>query len=100
MKFRCKEDIRKALAHAESMGDHSLRQCFDNLRRVELYQKCDTEIYTDHAPLSFYFVRKKGEVITCNGGVIFHGPHDGFGSGSAPTFSVTMNKTIGWSIHT
>lgn len=35
-----------------------------------------------------------------NGGLLFHGSHDGFGSGAGPTFAVTVNPTDGWSIHT
>ena len=35
-----------------------------------------------------------------NGGVIFHGTHDGGGNGGAPTFSVCLSPTDGWSIHT
>lgn len=35
-----------------------------------------------------------------NGGLLHHGPHDGFGSGSGPTFAVTLTPTDGWSIHT
>lgn len=35
-----------------------------------------------------------------NGGVIFHGPHDNGGDGGPPTYSVSLNPTIGWSIHT
>ena len=35
-----------------------------------------------------------------NGGLIFHGPHDNGGDGSAPTFSVNMSPTDGWSVHT
>ena len=35
-----------------------------------------------------------------NGGMIYHGPHDGFGNGSGPTFSVSLSPTNGWSIHT
>lgn len=35
-----------------------------------------------------------------NGGLIFHGSHDGYGSGSAPSFSCTLTPTDGWSIHT
>jgi len=36
------------------------------------------------------------------GGFIFHGPHDGFGNGGAPTFSVSLfsDRKAGWSIHT
>ncbi len=34
------------------------------------------------------------------GGLIYHGSHDGFGSGSAPTLSVTLEPTDGWAVHT
>jgi hypothetical protein len=36
------------------------------------------------------------------GGFIFHGLHDGFGNGGAPTFSVCIDPDDkpGWSIHT
>jgi hypothetical protein len=36
-----------------------------------------------------------------SGGLIYHGPHDRFGSGDAPTFSVSLGRTTaGWEIHT
>lgn len=35
-----------------------------------------------------------------NGGLIYHGPEDGFGSGSAPSFAVTLEPVDGWEIHT
>jgi hypothetical protein len=79
-------------------------------------------LFPDFAPLSFGFVMyvkaKAGHGIKpkewialehpelvgytawFNGGLIFHGSHDGFGSGAAPTFSVTLTKTSGWSVHT
>lgn len=50
---------------------------------------------SDFAPLSFGFSGNKWR-----GGVIFHGPHDGYGSGSAPTFSVSLNNIEGWEVHT
>ncbi len=49
----------------------------------------------DFAPLSFGF--SAGSLV---GGIIFHGPHDGFGSGGAPTFSVSLDNNPGWQIHT
>jgi hypothetical protein len=62
------------------------------------------ELYKDFAPYSFSIVLKrwdKGEyVYWMSGGLIFHGNHDGYGSGSYPTLSVTVEKTDGWSIHT
>jgi len=32
-------------------------------------------------------------------GLLYHGDHDSYGSGSAPTFAVTLTPTQGWSIH-
>lgn len=52
-------------------------------------------LYKDFAPLSFMW--SAGGIT---GGLIYHGPHDGFGSGSAPTYSVCVDKVSGWSIHT
>jgi hypothetical protein len=59
----------------------------------------------DFAPYSFYFVIEQkdrdGEWRTLfNGGLLYHGPHDGHGSGAAPTFAVSLTPTTGWSIHT
>jgi len=59
-------------------------------------------LYNDFAPLSLYFEITLNEKFILNGGFIFHGPHDGFGSGGAPTFSVCIDPDDkpGWSIHT
>lgn len=62
-------------------------------------------LHQDFAPLSFGFTmqcRKAGEdwKTWFVGGLIFHGPHDGFGSGAAPSFSVSLTPTVGWQIHT
>jgi hypothetical protein len=61
-------------------------------------------IMHDFAPLSFYFVK---EVFVngkwerdYNGGIIFHGAHDGGGNGGPPTFSVNLIPVDGWSTHT
>jgi len=36
-----------------------------------------------------------------SGGLIYHGPHDNFGGGGAPTFSVSIGQeTAGWVVHT
>jgi hypothetical protein len=61
-------------------------------------------LFRDFAPFSFEFVMQKkvnGQFTNWfNGGLIYHGSHDGNGSGSAPTFAVTLNSTQGWSVHT
>lgn len=58
-------------------------------------------IARDFDEMSFTFREemKDGRTGIC-GGIIYHGPRDGFGSGAAPTFSVTMGKTTGYQIHT
>jgi len=52
-------------------------------------------LHMDFAPLSFCW---SGGGMT--GGLIFHGPHDNGGDGGAPTFSVNLSNTYGWSLHT
>jgi len=49
----------------------------------------------DFAPYSFTF-RARGLL----GGLIFHGKHDNGGDGGAPTFSVNIDGSYGWSLHT
>jgi len=46
------------------------------------------------------FPELEGYAFWFNGGLIFHGKHDNGGDGSAPTFSVNLSPTNGWSIHT
>ena len=69
-------------------------------------------LYRDWAPMSLTFTIERQEELGApkdreqrwahwfNGGLIYHGSHDGYGSGSAPTLSVTVGPTDGWSIHT
>jgi hypothetical protein len=60
------------------------------------------ELYPDIAPYSFFWVwrnTKTGNTIM-NGGLIYHGKHDNGGDGGSPTFSVCLEPTNGWSIHT
>ena len=60
------------------------------------------KLYQDFAPYSFQFAVVDNSTSRCvfNGGLIFHGNHDGFGTGSAPTFSVSLTAEPGWQIHT
>ena len=59
-------------------------------------------LYSDFAPLSMEFSIKGNDRLILYGGFIFHGAHDGFGSGIALTFSVCIDpdNKAGWSIHT
>lgn len=86
-------------------NEHHLMQSFnETFSRLQNYsvKGCDVNLYSDFAPLSLEFSITNHGQFVINGGFIFHGKHDGYGNGGAPTFSVllsTENKT-GWSIHT
>lgn len=59
----------------------------------------------DGAPYSFsILIETKNKAneweLLFNGGLLFHGAHDGHGSGAGPTFACTLSPTTGWSIHT
>jgi hypothetical protein len=61
----------------------------------------------DFAPLSFFFTmlsrKNPTEPYECwfCGGLVFHGAHDGYGSGAAPTLSVSVEPVEDdWSVCT
>jgi hypothetical protein len=85
--------------------EKNLLENFNNtFSRLENYSdKGNTvNLYSGFAPHSLYFEITMNEKFVLNGGLIFHGSHDGFGSGDAPTFSVCIDpdNKPGWSIHT
>lgn len=88
----------KVLAFAqETKQVESLRNAISRLGRDE---NDELFLYKDFAPYSFEFVlKRKGEALF-NGGIIYHGSHDGGGNGDAPTYSVSLSPTQGWSVHT
>lgn len=90
--------------HSASAGDPLVMKDEPEDTGIDRH-KTHCELFGDFAPLSFSFVMKvRGEdgkyKYWFNGGVIFHGPHDGFGNGGAPTFAVSLTPTVGWQIHT
>jgi hypothetical protein len=98
----------KAFASTHPAGDTFMR-CLESLNdRCDHGENRKCVIGTDFAPYSLSFAY--GEMTTdpeptwigrpINGGLIYHGPHDGHGSGQAPSFSVTMDKADGWVLHT
>lgn len=96
--------LDEALEFAKKIGDDSLQKCLDRLKQVEDNHDgtIQTNISSDFAPYSFYFVRydKQTGDFKSNGGIIFHGEHDNGGDGGSPTFSVCLEPVNGWSIHT
>jgi hypothetical protein len=82
-----------------------LKSRLDYLENYGRSEKTRVQLLPDGAPYCFYFVietrNSAGEWERLfNGGLLFHGPHDGLGSGAGPTFACTLTPTIGWSIHT
>jgi len=112
----CQERFDETEAFAKSAG--KLDNLHSKLSRLCHGDKSDEELTlwgrpaairvrlgSDFAPHSFTFYQEtkyEGEdwKFQFNGGLIFHGSHDGGGDGSAPTFSVNMSPQDGWSIHT
>ncbi len=86
-------------------SENFLLESFNNtFSRLENYSDkgFTVTLYSDFAPLSMEFSIKENDRLILYGGFIFHGPHDGYGKGGAPTFSVSLStdKKAGWSIHT
>jgi hypothetical protein len=99
------------VAHAKAIGFYDKREnkngmLESRLEYLEKYggEKTRVRLFKDFAPFSFGFVveQKNGEEWRhlFTGGLIFHGPHDGFGNGGGPTYAVAMAASVGWSIHT
>jgi len=98
---QAEERMRECLGHPQAA---SLLHCLKTLQNISTNYKAEADIYNDFAPQSFYFsigVDRDGEYRRMlNGGIIFHGSHDGGGDGGAPTYSVCLTSVSGWTIHT
>jgi hypothetical protein len=100
---------KKAGLYEPPAGNENTNAFLKNrLDYLEHYGKSETtrvRLFPDGAPYCFYFVietqNSAGEWERLfNGGLLFHSPHDGLGSGAGPTFACTLTPTTGWSIHT
>jgi hypothetical protein len=94
------------LAAVREFADRTGQRAHFESRLSDLYRYISAEgyiimLYEDFAPYSFYWeeIGPNGK-RSMNGGLIFHGQHDGGGNGSAPTFSVNLTPMSGWAIHT
>lgn len=99
----CDKALSETLEFAKKHG--RLQDFLDQVQHVRNIASNHTgarvKFCKDFSPHSFVWVIRKADGnMVMNGGLIFHGPHDGFGSGQGPTYSVTLNPTDGWSIHT
>ena len=86
-------DCRRKTA---ALGDNSLYEAMKSLKRWTnpIVIGCDFD------KMSFTFREQNPNGYCVNGGIIYHGPRDAFGSGEAPTFSVTIDEASGYRIHT
>ena len=95
--------LRDCGQYLRSVNDDATRdQLAKSLRRglsrIATVAECNGEnaqLFSDSAPLSFTW--RAGGLF---GGLLFHGSHDGFGAGGAPTFAVSLCPSYGWQIHT
>lgn len=107
----------EVVAHAKAIGlyegndnNQSLKGRLDHLARyggksADGSDRTRVRLFKDFAPYSFGFVIESKDEnddwsAWFQGGLLFHGAHDGDGSGSAPTLAVTLTPCVGWSIHT
>lgn len=84
--------------------EHPLAESFrENLQRLSGFAQGGRKVRIglDFAPLSFGFavIRADGSAWIY-GGLIFHANHDRGGDGGAPTYSVCLEPTSGWALHT
>lgn len=94
--------LSRELNESQKEGNPTLQDCLDQLKRTDENLSAETTIMKDFAFRSFYFERYRGEQYLSNGGIIYHGPHDRYGDGGAPSFSVSLDdsKKTRWEIHT
>lgn len=92
---KCQEHFDVTKKFAVSIGKE--KEFSEALSRLNKMGE-KVELYKDFAPYSFTFVVFENGKRYIEGGLIYHG-FDG-GSGSAPSYSVTLTPTTGWSIHT
>ena len=104
---RVTEAHAAARAHAARVG--LTAQLERQLETLASYgrdpERCRTVLHPDFAPFSFGFTIERRLAdgswrAVIGGGLLYHGPHDGHGSGAHPTLAVTLEPVSGWSVHT
>lgn len=96
MKIMCQEHYDKVVQYAKEIGDKSLNDCLEGLKKWEENPncKCEIELYWDFAPHSFFFKQRyENGNVGIEGGLLYHGKPD-------ESFAVIMEPFHGWSIHT
>ena len=96
MKIKCQEHYDKVVHYAKEIGDKSLNDCLERLKKWEENPncKCEIELYSDFAPHSFFFrQRLENGAVGIVGGLLYHGIPD-------QSYAVIIEPFQGWSIHT
>ena len=99
---RALERFNRCKSYTESRGDRSLERCLGILRGWAN----PVTISCDFDEMSFSFQEELPQEMKdkgyrgVNGGILYHGERDGFGSGAAPVFAVTIGRAEGYQIHT
>jgi len=89
--------IQAAMLHPLSS---TFQNSIDTLVRLARNAKGKAKLYLDFAPMSLgWAVLRPDGSCWMAGGLIYHGPHDGFGNGGPPSFSVSLSGEAGWQIH-
>ena len=97
----CAEHLQTVRDFADSTNQRAAFE--EKLEDLTKYKPdgCKVILYHDFAPYSFYWVLLGPDAARwMNGGLIYHGTHDGGGDGGAPTFSFNLTPSNGWVIHT
>lgn len=103
---RVEARLAAARAHADGIGLRAqLDKQLDYLATYAHPKETRCTLFLDYAPHSFSFeMEVKGEDGVWrrwfSGGLIYHGLHDGHGSGEPPALAVTLTPMSGWHIHT
>lgn len=89
-KVNLRAQLEKQLTYLENYAQPKVTRC---------------TLFFDAAPYSFAFSMEYQDRTGnwshwFSGGLIYHGPHDGHGSGEAPTWAVSVVPVHGWQIHT
>lgn len=94
MKIIHQDHYDKVVEYAASIGDTTLQDCLERVRKHETYLKAEAHLMRDRSKHSLYFelYDKNGNRVM-NGGVVYHGDPD-------EAHSLTMDPKKGWQLHT
>ena len=79
MKIMCQEHYDEVMRYAERIGDETLEERLNDLKRWERNPNCpcEIELYKDSAPYSFLFRQRYTDGSTgIVGGLVYHGCPD------------------------